>query len=266
MRACDREKSETLVHAALKESLARVGLWYMGSHALGYKSPQYGWNFFRLLHTQVSRFNYPKSLEPKNGPAQGAVFSLLATVKAQFPHAVTWRDLGVVIPSNSHTTASALAALASYSGGERFEADKLANSGMETSEHSLAHLHSLAEGEEHESANAPKGYTRGMQDPKHRGQMLRSPIKDAWITAEKLEMEGLTRRKCWIRVHRSTLTAQDKVFSTRFHYKLSVSKGNSKSARCVLLSKVNICIERMNRDVGILRTLSARSRMPVVSA
>ncbi len=34
MRACDREKSETLVHAALKESLARVGLWYMGSHAL----------------------------------------------------------------------------------------------------------------------------------------------------------------------------------------------------------------------------------------
>ena len=88
MRACDRDKSETLVHAALKESLARVGLWYMGSHALGYKSPQYGWNFFRLLHTQVSRFNYPKSLEPKNGPAQGADFSLLAAVKAQFPHAV----------------------------------------------------------------------------------------------------------------------------------------------------------------------------------
>ena len=29
MRACDREKSETLVHAAMKESLARVGLWYM---------------------------------------------------------------------------------------------------------------------------------------------------------------------------------------------------------------------------------------------
>jgi hypothetical protein len=59
-----------------------------------------------------------------------------------------------------------------------------------------------------------------MQDPKHRGQMLRSSIKDAWITAEKLEMEGLTRRKCWTRVHRSTLTAQDKVFSTRFHYKI----------------------------------------------
>ena len=150
-------------------------------------------------------------------------------------------------PSSSHTTASALAALAAYSGGEFFVADKLADSGMETSERSPAHLHSLAEGDEDESANAPAGYTRGMQDPKHRGQMLRSPIKDAWITAEKLEMEGLTRRKCWIRVHRSTLTAQDKVFSTRFHYKLSVSMGNSKSAKCVSSSKVSICIERMNR-------------------
>jgi hypothetical protein len=178
---------------------------------------------------------YPKSLEPKNGPAQGADFSLLTAVKAQFPHAVTWRDLGVAIPSNSHTTASALAALASYSGGERFAADKLATSGMEISERSLAHLHSLAEGEEHESANAPKGYTRVMQDPKHRGQMLRSPIKDTWITAEKLEMEGLTRRKCWIRVHRSTLTAQDKIFSTRFHYKIKRKQGKFEKCKVHLV-------------------------------
>jgi hypothetical protein len=63
---------------------------------------------------------YPKSLEPKNGPAQGADFSLLTAVKAQFPHATTWRDLGVATPSNSHTMVSALAALAVYSGGERF--------------------------------------------------------------------------------------------------------------------------------------------------
>ena len=167
---------------------------------------------------------YPKSLEPnENGPAQGADFSLLTAVKARFPHATTWRDLGVAIPSNSHTTASALAALVAYSGGERFVADKL-DLGMETSQLSPTHLHSLVEGEE-ESANAPPGYTRGMQDPKHHGQMLRSSIKDAWITAEKLEMEGLTRRKCWTRVHRSTLTAQDKVFSTRFHYKIKRKQG-----------------------------------------
>jgi hypothetical protein len=67
---------------------------------------------------------YPKSLEPKNGPAQGADFSLLTAVKTQFPRAITWRDLGVTMPSNSHTTAAALSALAAYSGGERFVADK----------------------------------------------------------------------------------------------------------------------------------------------
>jgi hypothetical protein len=96
---------------------------------------------------------------------------------------------------------------------------------METSERSPAHLHSLSKREEDESDNAPAGYTRGIQDPKHRGQMLRSPVTDAWITTEKLEMEGLTRRKCWIRVHRSTLTAQDKVFSTRFHCKIKRKHG-----------------------------------------
>jgi hypothetical protein len=59
---------------------------------------------------------YPKSPELKNGPAHGADFSLLTAVKARFPHATTWRDLGVETPSNSHTTASALEALAAYLG------------------------------------------------------------------------------------------------------------------------------------------------------
>ena len=34
MRPCDREKSEALVHDALKEFPAGIGLWYMGGHAL----------------------------------------------------------------------------------------------------------------------------------------------------------------------------------------------------------------------------------------
>jgi hypothetical protein len=127
---------------------------------------------------------YPKSLEPKNGPAKGADFSLLTAIKAKFPNATTWRDLGVANSAGSRATASALAALAAYSGGERFCADALNHSSLDTSEQSPAHLHSLAGGGEGESPNAPPGYTRGMQDPKHRGQMLRSPIKDAWIAAE----------------------------------------------------------------------------------
>jgi hypothetical protein len=55
--------------------------------------------------------------------------------------------------------------------------------------------------------------------------MIGSPIQDAWIAAEKLEMEGLSRRKCWVLVLKSTLTAQDKVFSTRFHYKIKRKHG-----------------------------------------
>jgi hypothetical protein len=38
---------------------------------------------------------YPKSLEPQNGPAQEADFSLLTAVRAQYPNAKTLRDLGV---------------------------------------------------------------------------------------------------------------------------------------------------------------------------
>jgi hypothetical protein len=49
-----------------------------------------------------------------------------------------------------------------------------------------------------------------MQDPKHRNQMLRSPLKPSWLVAEKAEMDGLYRRKCWVKVLRSSLTPQDK--------------------------------------------------------
>jgi hypothetical protein len=89
---------------------------------------------------------YPKSLEPKNGPAQGADFSLLTAIKAKFPNAITWRGLGVENSAGSRATASALAALAAYSGGERFSADTLNHSSLDTSEQSPAHLHSLAGG------------------------------------------------------------------------------------------------------------------------
>ena len=207
---------------------------------------------------------YPKSLEPKNGPAKGADFSLLTAIKAKFPNARTCCDLGVANSAGSRATASALAALAAYSGGERFSADTLNHSSLDTSEQSPAHLHSLAGGGEGESPNAPPGYTRGMQDPKHRGQMLRSPIKDAWIAAEKLEMEGLARRKCWVRVLKSTLTAQDKVFSTRFHYKIKRKQGQFEKCKVRLVVQG----QHMHRkdDQGRERRHKAKRRVGVVLA
>ena len=167
---------------------------------------------------------YPRSLERKRGLAQGADFSLLTAIRTQHPSANTWADLGVHVPSASSGTAAALAALAAYTGGTRFTADAQPASAVETSEQSPLSLHSLA-ADEADDPHAPPGYTRGMQDPKHRGHMLRSPMKAAWIVAENSEMEGLARRKVWVRVHRSKLTAQDKVFSTRFHYKIKRKNG-----------------------------------------
>ena len=75
---------------------------------------------------------YPKSLERKNGPAQGADFSLLSAVREASPLAKTWSDLGVVPPRASAVTTAALAALSAYAGGTRFTADALSASASET--------------------------------------------------------------------------------------------------------------------------------------
>ena len=74
-----------------------------------------------------------------------------------------------------------------------------------------------------------------MQDPKHRAQMLRSPLKPSWLVAEKSEMDGLYRRKCWVKVLRSSLTPQDKIFSTRFHYKIKRKDGQFEKCKVSLV-------------------------------
>ena len=69
---------------------------------------------------------YPKSLEPKHGPAQGADFSLLSAVKEAYPTTTTWSDLGVVPIkplSSSQATLALLASASAYVGGTRFSAD-----------------------------------------------------------------------------------------------------------------------------------------------
>ena len=54
---------------------------------------------------------------------------------------------------------------------------------------------------------------------------MRTTMKAAWLKAETVEMDGLIKQHVWNRVLRSTLTAQDKVFSTRFHYKIKRLNG-----------------------------------------
>ena len=126
-----------------------------------------------------------------------------------------------------------LAALQAYHGGTRFSAEDVSTTGSETSELDPIHLQQFSD--EDPSPKAPEGYTRGMQDPKHSAQMLRSPLKPSWLAAETSEMDGLYRRKCWVKVLRSSLTPQDKIFSTRFHYKIKRKEGQFEKCKVRLV-------------------------------
>ena len=48
-------------------------------------------------------------------------------------------------------------------------------------------------------------------------------------------MDGLYRRKCWVKVLRSSLTPQDKIFSTRFHYKIKRKDGQFEKCKVRLV-------------------------------
>jgi hypothetical protein len=179
---------------------------------------------------------YPKSLEPKNGPAKGQDFSLLSALELSHPGAKTWKDLGVTTTSTSKATEGMLAALQAYNGSTRFSAEEVSATGSETSESNPILFQESSD--EHHSPQAPEGYARGMQDPKHRGSMLRSPLKPSWLVAEKAEMDGLYRRKCWVKVLRSSLTPatpQDKIFSTRLHYKIKRKDGQFEKCKVRLV-------------------------------
>ena len=55
---------------------------------------------------------------------------------------------------------------------------------------------------------------------------MRHALKPEWMKVENLEMEGLVQRKVWERVLRSSLSQSfDKVFATRFYYKIKRKRG-----------------------------------------
>jgi len=75
------------------------------------------------------------------------------------------------------------------------------------------------------SAQDPIVYTKATPDPKHHGQAMRSSMRTEWIKSQNLEMQGLWRRGVFQKVLRTSLCPQDKVFSTRFHYKIKRKGG-----------------------------------------
>ena len=76
--------------------------------------------------------------------------------------------------------------------------------------------------------DAPEGCSRSAQDPKHRGAMLHHPMRKEFCKAQNTEMEGLWgKKKALEKVKRSSLSRQDKVFGSRFHYKIKRKNGIS---------------------------------------
>ena len=54
---------------------------------------------------------------------------------------------------------------------------------------------------------------------------MRSAMKAEWIKSQTSEMDGLWRRGVFQKVLRSSLTPQDRVFTSRFHYKIKRKGG-----------------------------------------
>ena len=68
---------------------------------------------------------YPKSLEPKNGPAKGADFSILSALASTYPQATTLRHLGITEQTSSQMTTAMMAVFLQYRAGTPFSASAL---------------------------------------------------------------------------------------------------------------------------------------------
>ena len=75
------------------------------------------------------------------------------------------------------------------------------------------------------SSRDPVSYSKGAPDPKHHGQVMRSAMKAERIKSQTSELDGLWRRGVFQKVLRSSLTPQDRVFTSRFHYKIKRKGG-----------------------------------------
>jgi len=162
------------------------------------------------------------SLEPKTNPGQGADLSIMTALKLTNPGAKSFFDLGVCCKPRSDTTRGMIAAFDSMLGGTFFDTvtSQASSDDFETSEQNPfgddCHLRSSCD---------PVGCSTGAPNPKHHGQAMRSTMKAEWIKGQTSEMEGLWRRGVFQKILRSSLTPQDRVFTSRFHYKIKRKGG-----------------------------------------
>ena len=117
--------------------------------------------------------------------------------------------------SAADVTRAMPADLNSLKGGSVFDATQVDSRDNETSERNP-----FGKGHNLRSVRDPSGYTRATPDPKHHGQAMRSLMRTEWIKSQGFEMQGLWSRGVLQKILRTSFTPQDRVFSTRFHYKI----------------------------------------------
>ena len=133
-----------------------------------------------------------------------------------YPQATTLRHLGITEQTSSQTrmTTAMMAVFLQYRAGTLFSASAFddgttGNLKQTTSEQNPILLDELAVEaglvEDDSDPDAPEGYSRSAQDPKHRGAMLRHPMRKEFCKAENTKMKGLWGKKVLEKVKRSSL-------------------------------------------------------------
>jgi len=154
----------------------------------------------------------------------------MTALKLTNPGAKSLFDLGVRYKPRSDTTRDMITAFDSMLGGTFFDTSQASSDDFETSEQSPfsddCHLR---------SSRDPVGYSKCALVPKHHGQAMRSAMKAEWIKSQTSEMDGLWRRCVFQKVLCSSLTPQDRVFTSRFHYKIKRKGGDFDKCKVCLV-------------------------------
>jgi len=159
------------------------------------------------------------SLKPKTKQGQGADLSIMTALKITKPGAKSLFDLGVRCKPRSDTTHNMIAAFNSMMDSTIFDTSQASSDDFDTLEQNpfrvQCHL---------QLSQDPVGYSKGAPDPKHHGQAMRSDMKAEWIKSQISEMDSLWCRGVLQKVFCSSLTAPDRVFTSRCHYKIFTSR------------------------------------------
>jgi len=87
------------------------------------------------------------------------------------------------------------------------------------------------------SSRDPVGYFKDKSNPKHHGQTMRGAMKAERIKSQTSKMDSPWRRGVFQKVLHAALTPQDRVFTSRFHYKIKRMGGEFDKCKVCLVAQ-----------------------------